>query len=423
MQLERFSMGIGDRFGRQGAAQLAAFAMAARAGVQVTPVWNKSFREHSIIGTDHASVRAEADAAVKALGWTGPCRVDADHISLKTVDQAIPSSDFFTLDVADCTGKPAPAADLDTFARKHTNLAGTLRIPGIAAEFTVTPDLIRQAAAKYLLAVKEAGRIYRHIESAKGAGNFIAEVSMDETDTPQTPLELLFILAAIADERIPAQTIAPRFSGRFNKGVDYVGDPERFAREFEQDVLVIAYAVREFGLPQDLKLSIHSGSDKFAIYPAIRAALAAHNAGVHVKTAGTTWLEEVAGLAASGGEGLRVARDIYRAAHARIDGLCAPYATVIDIDRAKLPQPRAVDGWRGEEFVAALRHDRSCPAYNPDLRQLIHVAFRVAAEMGERYRTALDENPVVVGRGITENLWKRHLGPLFAGAGKDGRPE
>jgi hypothetical protein len=415
MHLERFSMGIGDRFGRQGAAQLAAFVEAGKAGVEVTPVWNKSFREHSIVGTDHSSVRAEADAAVKALGWAGPYRVDADHIGLKTVDQArfIPSSDFFTLDVADYTGKAAPDAELDAFAKKHANLAGTLRIPGIAEEFTVTPDLIRQAAAKYLLAVKEAGGIYRHVENAKGAGNFIAEVSMDETDAPQTPLELLFILAAIADERIPAQTIAPKFSGRFNKGVDYAGDPARFAKEFEQDVLVIAYAVQAFGLPAGLKLSVHSGSDKFAIYPAIRAATNTHNAGVHVKTAGTTWLEEVAGLAAGGGEGLQVARDIYRAGYARIDELTTPYATVIDIDRARLPEPKTVDGWSSEEFAAALRHDRSCPAYNPHLRQLVHVAFRVAAEMGERFRRALEENRQAVARGVTGNLWQRHMKPLF----------
>ena len=95
---------------------------------------------------------------------------------------------------------------------------------------------------------------------------------MDETDLPQTPVELLITLAAIADEKIPIQTIAPKFSGRFNKGVDYVGDVKQFAKEFEEDLAAIALAVKRYGLPANLKLSVHSGADKFSIYTAIHAA-------------------------------------------------------------------------------------------------------------------------------------------------------
>src|ERR1035438_3081233 len=114
---------------------------------------------------------------------------------------------------------------------------------------------------------------------------------MDETGDPQSPVELLIILAAIADEAIPIQTIAPKFSGRFNKGVDYVGDLPQFEREFALDVAAIQYAVSHFGLPSNLKLSVPSGSDKFSIYPAIHATMKKFNAGVHLKTAGTTWLD------------------------------------------------------------------------------------------------------------------------------------
>jgi hypothetical protein len=131
---------------------------------------------------------------------------------------------------------------------------------------------------------------------------------MDETDIAQTPLELLIILAAAADEGIPLQTIAPKFSGRFNKGVDYAGDVSQFAREMEFDLAAIAHAVRQYGLPGNLKLSIHSGSDKFSVYPAIHSALKKCNAGVHLKTAGTTWLEEIIGLAEAGERGSRSPR-------------------------------------------------------------------------------------------------------------------
>src|SRR5439155_7865366 len=158
--------------------------------------------------------------------------------------------------------------------------------------FHTTRAEVQRIAEKFLLAVQDAGKIYRHIAAATGADNFIAEVSMDETDSPQTPPELLVILVAIADEKIPVQTIAPKFTGRFNKGVDYVGDAAQFAVEFSDDLAVIAYAITKYGLPETLKLSVHSGSDKFSIYAAIRDAVRRTGAGLHLKTAGTTWLEE-----------------------------------------------------------------------------------------------------------------------------------
>src|SRR5205814_1797651 len=113
----------------------------------------------------------------------------------------------------------------------------------------------------------------------------------------QTPADLLVILAAIADEGIPVQTIAPKFSGRFNKGVDYSGDLAQFEKEFHADLAVMAFAVKRYGLPGSLKLSVHSGSDKFSIYAPIRRVLARFDTGLHLKTAGTTWLEELIGLA------------------------------------------------------------------------------------------------------------------------------
>jgi tagaturonate epimerase len=415
LTLNPYSMGIGDRFARQGTAQLAAMVKAKTWGVDVTPVWNKSNREHAIIHTEPASVRAEAEAAVAALGWTGPYAVDADHIGRQTVDRFLAASDFFTLDVADFTGHPAPAADLDAFVQKYAGYAGRLTVPGIAEPLTVAAGQLRAIAEKYLLAVQEAGTIYRHIAAAKGAGTFITEVSMDETDTPQTPVELLFILAAIAGQGIPAQTIAPKFTGRFNKGVDYVGDIAGFEREFRQDLAVITFAVKEFHLPANLKLSIHSGSDKFSIYGPIRRALRDTGAGLHLKTAGTTWLEEIIGLAAAGGDGLAIAQDVYAQALGRFDELAKPYATVIDIDHAALPTAAQVRGWSSQQFADTLRHVPECPAYNPHFRQLIHVGYKVAAEMGPRYLNALDQFADVIAQNVTDNLFDRHLKRVFIG--------
>ena len=413
LQLGKFSLGVGDRFAHQAKAQLQACIEAQKAGVDVIPVWNKSNREHNIIGSEPSSTRAAADAAVKALHWTKPYYCDADHINLTTVDRFLAPCDFYTIDVADYIGKPAEPTSIEKFLKRRSDLKGKVHLEDISDPIEITPELLQATAAKFLFAVEEAGKVYRKIESAKGKGNFIPEVSMDETDSAQTPAELLIILAAIADEGIPIQTIAPKFTGRFNKGVDYVGNLAQFRREIALDVAAIATAVRQFGLPQNLKLSVHSGSDKFRTYSAIHEST--QQQGVHLKTAGTTWLEEIIGLAEAGGAGLELAREIYAQAYEHRDELCGPYATVIDIDPAKLPAPSTVNGWTSQQYTSALRHNPHAPAYNPSFRQLLHVGFKIAAKMGRRYLDLLEANEAVIARNVTENLFDRHIAPVFLG--------
>ena len=412
MRLEKYSMGMGDRFLHQGKAQLQAIVNAKEAGVDVTPVWNKSDREHKIIGTEPVTLREEADSAVKDLGWSDEYRVDADHINLSTVDRFIECSDFFTIDVGDAIGECATDKRTAAFVDRHSKYIGTLQIPD-AGSFEVGKETIEAVAATFLKAVGQAGEIYRYIVDKKGSDNFIPEISMDETEDPQTPFEMFFILAAVADEGIPIQTIAPKFTGRFNKGVDYVGDVVQFEKEFNDDLAAIAFAISEFGLPGNLKLSVHSGSDKFSIYKPIREALHRTGAGLHVKTAGTTWLEELIGLAEAGGEGLAIAKEVYTQSLQRRDELCRPYATVIDIDESQLPTADEVNVWTGEQYAHALRHEQGNPAYNLNFRQLLHVGYKVAAELGDRYYNALKEFEADVSRNVTENLWQRHVKPLF----------
>jgi hypothetical protein len=415
--LDKYSFGVGDRFGREGEAQLRALELARRSGVPVTPVWNKSNREHSIIGSTPAETRRVVDEAVRKTGWRAPYYVDADHINLTSVDLFLSSCDFFTIDVADYIGKPAEPSDVAAYSDAVKEFRGRLTVPGLRTPLNVADHEIEEIAKKYLWPVKEAGRICRRIRSAKGETAFVTEVSFDEAFEPQTPKDLFFILAAVAQEGIPVQTVAPKFSGKFLKGIDYVGSTELFAQEFEDDLNVIAFATRKFGLPANLKISVHSGSDKFSLYPLIRAAIRKLDAGLHLKTAGTTWLEELIGLATSGGEGLAMAKTIYRRAHGKVKEICKPYESVIDIDEERLPAPRTVDAWSGTEFAAALRHDTSNPSYNLHFRQLLHVAYGVAAEMKMEYLDALARNRETVAYNVSENLWTRHLKPLFIGPG------
>jgi hypothetical protein len=413
MQLPKYTFGIGDRFGREGKAQLKAFLTAREQGIDVHPVWNKSNREHNLIGSNPEDVRTEAKDAVESLGWEGAYFVDADHINLKTVDRFIDTSDFFTLDVAEDVGRTSPSELSEQFLAAVLPYLGTLNIPGISAPFVITHALAQATVDKFLHAIQTAGQIYRHLESQKGHGRFVTEISVDETDKPQTSVELFLILAMIAEEKIPVQTIAPKFTGRFNKGVDYVGDLAQFEKEFDEDLHVLAFAVRQFGLPVDLKLSVHSGSDKFSLYPIIRKLIQKHDAGLHVKTAGTTWLEELIGLAEAGREVFVIAREIYAGALSQFAELTQPYASVIDIDPRQLPSADEVATWGSDQFVRTLRHDSECPDYNPHFRQLLHVSFKLAAKMGLRYTEALVANQAIIERNVKENLWERHIQPIF----------
>ena len=279
--------------------------------------------------------------------------------------------------------------------------------------FEISSRKITEIAEKYLFAAIKAQEIYRKIEKEKGQGNFITEVSMDEVPAPQTPVELLFILKMLGGKNIPVQTIAPKFSGRFNKGVDYAGDPQMFSEEFEADLMVIDYAVNEFGLPQNLKMSIHSGSDKFSIYPLIGSIVKKHDKGFHLKTAGTTWLEEVIGLAESGGKALDFVKEVYFNSLEKIEELCAPYADVIDINNSGLPSKDEVSGWNSRKFAASLRHVPGSRDYNPNMRQLLHVAYKLAAEKMKAYLDLLNANEKTVSQCVYENVYNRHICRLF----------
>ena len=412
--LNKYSFGVGDRFAHQAKPQLKAMIKAMEAGCVITPVWNKSYREHEIIGSKSLTTRSAVDKAVADLNWDEPYFLDADHINLKNVDFFINTCDFYTIDVADYIGRSIDGKKQKIFYEKNKNFIGQLEFPGIDS-IEVTPALIQAVAEKYLYAIYEAKKIYDYIRSKLREGGFVVEISMDETDKPQTPDELFFILAGISELNIPINTIAPKFSGSFNKGVEYVGDVSLFKKEFEQDIAVIELAKKEFGLNPDLKLSVHSGSDKFSIYPLMNEVITKSGAGLHLKTAGTSWLEELIGLAESEGDGLGIAKHVYSESYKYYDQLCSPYLSVIDIDKEKLPTPDEVNRWDGETFSQTLRHDQDHPLYNLNFRQLLHVGYKIASKLENKYLEALVANEAIISKNVTENIFHRHIEPLFLG--------
>jgi len=410
--LGKYSFGIGDRFAKEGVFQLQAFKLAEKQGAEITPVWNKSFREHKTVGSDQSSVRAEADETVKKTDWKHSYLVDADHITFDTVDEFLPYSDFFTIDVANNIGQKLSEKEKDQILQLLGNQIGEVKIKGLDEAIEISEQTLIDLGHKFFKAAIEAGRIYRKIKKQK-KDYFAVEVSMDEVDTSQTPTELYFILMFLTVQQVPVNTIAPKFTGRFNKGVDYKGNISAFEKEFEEDLLVIRHCIEQFGLPEDLKLSIHTGSDKFSLYPIMNRLVKKYDCGLHLKTAGTTWLEELIGLAESGGSGLEMAKSIYKEAYERFEELTSPYATVIEVDPEKIPKPQDIESWDGKRYAETLRHDATNSHYNPYFRQLLHTSYKLAAEKGGDFIKELEKNSEHIGRNVTENIFERHIKPLF----------
>src|SRR5450759_2084589 len=171
--LGRYSLGIGDRFAHEAEAQLMAFVKATRLGVDVTPVWNKSNREHLVVGSEPAGVREAADAAVCAVGWRGTYFVDADHITATTLERFLDPCDFFTLDVAGSIGRPAADEAVEAFCARHPELAAGVKVDGIDALVSMSRETTVRVARHYLDAVKDAGQLYRLIVAHRGAGTFL----------------------------------------------------------------------------------------------------------------------------------------------------------------------------------------------------------------------------------------------------------
>lgn len=411
--LTKYSIGVGDRFAHQGKAQLQAIIEAKKLGIEITPVWNKSNREHKITGSKPEDTRKEADETVKFMQWKGSYFVDADHINLSNVDDFIPSSDFFTIDVVEYIGKHPKKELIQSFLDYNRSLVGKLWIEGIPKPFEISIEFLKSFTSKFLYAIQQAVQIYKHIKSIKGINSFITEISMDEVDIPQTPLELFFIIKTLSEYNIPINTVAPKFPGQFNKGIDYVGDISKFTKEFTEYIFVVKYAVDNFELPENLKLSIHSGSDKFKLYPIINKLIIKYNQGIHIKTAGTTWLQELKGIAMAGNDGLNLAKEIYVLAFNRYDEMVVPYSTVIDIDLNKLPPVKSVLEWSSEEFERNIDHNQEDPLYNLHFRQFMHISYKVAAEMKDNFYSLLNKYSSIIEEEVTDNILHKHIIPLF----------
>ncbi len=285
------SFGFGDRLGLATPGHIAAIK-----GTGFAPIFaQQSVRENARTGRTPQQVIDDARRAVDSAGWDAPWGADADH--LKMVDDLPPfvaaGYTFFTVDPGAYVDN---AADADPLTVLHEKGKG-LNWDELSSLYLHTNDdtgfggfdseTLLRAAVKYGMAIQHAARMYQRLSDMKDVFDF--EISVDETDSPTTPLEHFYIASELIRLGVRFTSLAPRFIGRFEKGVDYIGDLAALDLELAKHSAVTA----RFG---SYKLSLHSGSDKFSVYPLI----AKHwGKRIHIKTAGTSYLEALRALAMS----------------------------------------------------------------------------------------------------------------------------
>ena len=285
------SFGFGDRLGLATPGHMAAVRAA---GGKFAPVFaQQSVRENERTGRTPQQVMDDAKRAVEAAGWDLPWGADADH--LKTVEDLAPFVEagytFFTVDPGGYVDNTADTDSADILSQK---ISGTdwdelsalyLRGIGESVWGQFETESLRRAIVKYGRAINHAVAMFTRLSQMKDGFDF--EISVDETDLPTSPLEHFFIANELTRLGVRFTSLAPRFSGRFEKGVDYIGDLDALDMELAKHAAVTAH----FGT---YKLSLHSGSDKFSVYPLITNYWGDN---IHVKTAGTSYLEALRVLA------------------------------------------------------------------------------------------------------------------------------
>jgi hypothetical protein len=352
------TFGTGDRLGLAGTGHLAAFRRCTASPVLA----QQSLRELTLTSRTYEEVLDASTWAVFREGWREPWGADGDHLKTEEwVRRALAIGyTMITADVSDfIRGEWATRSDAEALARWQEIDAGVrrgLEERYVSSAFPVdTGDAVRFSPAElarttlvYGEAVEHAARLYRACVAEKGAGRFDFELSIDETATPTTPQAHVFMARESSRQGVSVSSLAPRFVGEFQKGIDYIGE----VREFEASFAVHAALCRSLGH----RISVHSGSDKFSVFPAIGRLARGR---FHVKTAGTSWLEALRVVAAADPA---LFRDLYAHARRTYDNARKLYHVTPDLSR--LPDPVGLPA----AAAAALLDDR-------DARQVLHISY------------------------------------------------
>jgi len=414
VQIPSYSFGFGDRFSLHGNAFISAIQEMEIEDKNIFPVWNKSHTEFHRTGDSPQQMKDTIEHFCVSANWQGKFAQDADHVTLENIDEYVNTCDYFTIDVSGFIRKLAHYDEMDTFIKSNQKYIGRLEVPGMKDSFQVFENVITSYAGMYLLAAKKAGELYQYILEKRKGKPFITEISMDEVNYSHSPLELFFILNALAFYKVDFQLISPKFIGRFNKNIEYVGKVEQFEAELDMYMLIMKFAIQEFGLNKSLKLSLHTGSDKFSIFPIIKKMLKKHNSGIHIKTSGIGWLTSLSVIGKKGKTELDLIKSFYQDAYHNFSDIITHFDKVTDINKNNLPEIDQVMHWNGEDFEEALTISASNKKYNPTFRQFMSCAYGVVDKNSEVYKKVVNENIEEINEQIKTELVASYLKPLFS---------
>jgi tagaturonate epimerase len=351
------SAGLGDRLGLATPGHVRAIR---NTGGRIAPIFaQQSIREMARTSRTPQQVLDDATWGVFEEGWQSGFGADADHLkTLADIDACLPIGyTFFTIDPGEYVDNRAETARMNELRELSEKLPADIQPRASALhgktfhieELTLTFDepTLLKAAVKYGRAVANVAAMYQHLTQTAGSNPFELEVSVDETDQPTSHAEHVYIASELNRLGVHWVSLAPRYVGRFEKGVDYIGD----VKAFESDIAGHAAIARQFG---PYKLSLHSGSDKFSIY---HTAMHQTRGLVHLKTAGTSYLEALRTIAAVD---VDLICEIYTFARERYDTDKASYHVSAKLEHA--PLPKEVTDWPAllDQF---------------DAREILHVTF------------------------------------------------
>ena len=399
----RPSAGFGDRLGLATPGHV----RAARRADSIAPIFaQQSVRENARTGRTPQQVMDDAMWGLFQEGWREPWGADADHLKTTAVvdDFVAAGYTFYTIDPGDHVDNEAHTASLEALKDKihalpwadledspeglhERYLDRHFEVQNFTLEFDQTT--LARAAAKYGRAVAHTAAMYRYLVNRMGEKPFELEVSVDETETPTSPEEHFYIANELRRLRVRWVSLAPRFVGRFEKGVDYIGDLD----EFEAELARHAAIARALG---PYKLSLHSGSDKFSIYPIVARLT---QGLVHLKTAGTSYLEALRAIAQANPA---LFREILALARERYETDRATYH--VSAQLARVPAP---DGLSDADLPGLLDQF--------DARQVLHVTFgSVLDRFGDRLLATLREHEETY-HTLLEYHFDLHLSPFMGG--------
>ena len=407
------SFGFGDRIGLATPGHVQALHAA---GGPIRPIFpQQSIREMQRTGRTPAGVMADALAGMAQAGWDGPTGADADH--LKTPDDVAVTTAagfrFFTIDPSDAVDEHADRYDESTLRERYAAVRDqvdwvadyrgrTVTLPGdLTLEFTEEACL--RCAVKYGPALNRAADLAQVIRSRNAGRDYEIELSVDETEQPTTLVEHYVIADQCRRRGVPLVALAPRYLGDFEKGVDYKGDGPTLERSLRRHFAI----ARHFG---PYKLSLHSGSDKLSMYPALARAT---EGCFHVKTAGTSYLEALRVVAR---HDQALFRRIIAFARSRYDTDRATYHVSATVER--VPPPERLSGPELEAVYLERWQDVAAGSgFRAPGRQILHCTFGSTlthAELGPAVRATLEAHPGTYAEVLAEHF-AHHLRSLTAG--------